>query len=220
VASPYRPVSGPDTVLVVLGNRGASDAFTHDGRTIGFDLAALQSEYGDATRPESTDLIDRLFRHEYAHLMQKAWLAASPRTTDSPLDLALLDIWQEGLGNYHSMSERWRVRDGHPSETATEALAVLEPRFVARVVALACATPAGASALTADLSTGRFDRKWGALTAALWLEAEVSADPQALRAFVLAGPEGVWNLAGHHLPSALGAVLREGRQADALCSTR
>jgi tripartite-type tricarboxylate transporter receptor subunit TctC len=42
--------------------------------------------------------------------------------------------------------------------------------------------------------------------AALWLEAEPEAPTQALRRFVVAGPGGVWDLAGRHLPEALGAA--------------
>ena len=40
VAEAYRPVAPPVSVLIVLGNRGAEDALTHDPTTIGFDLAA------------------------------------------------------------------------------------------------------------------------------------------------------------------------------------
>jgi hypothetical protein len=218
VAAPYHPAAPPATVVVVLGNRGASDAFTHDPRTIGFDLAALQQEYGDASLEENVERIDRLFRHEYAHLMQKSWLSDRPYPTDTPLRLALAEIWTEGLGTYHSMSDRWRATAGEPSDAARAALATLAPRFVARVAALACADDTDARRLAADLSWGRFDRKWGALTAGLWLEAEASRSPDALQRFVAAGPEGVWALASRHLSAELGAVLDEARAAEALCT--
>jgi hypothetical protein len=217
VARPYRPVRGPDTVVIVLGNRGASDAFTHDATTIGFDLAALHEAYGDATQPANLDRIDRLFRHEYAHLMQKAWMARTPFDPVGPIDSALLDIWLEGLGNYLSMSRDWRALAGHPSARASETLRRLEPRFVARVAALTCAAPGTADPLMADLSSGSFTAKWGALPAALWLEAEASVDPDALRAFVVAGPTGVWDLAQRHLGEDAVEILREARQAALLC---
>ena len=217
VAAPYRPAAPPDTVVVVLGNRGANDAFTHDPRTIGFDLAALQQAYGDASLPENGERIDRLFRHEYAHLMQKSWLAERPYPTDTPLRLALAEIWTEGLGTYHSMSDRWRATAGEHSDAARAALATLAPRLVARLAALACADDRDASRLVADLSWGRFDRKWGALTAGLWLEAETSRSPEALQAFVAAGPDGVWALASRHLSADLGAVLTETRATEAVC---
>ena len=220
VAAPYAPAVPPDTVTVVLGNRGAHDAFTHDPRTVGFDLSALQAEYGDASLPENTARIDRLFRHEYAHLMQKSWLAERPYAIDTPLRHALFEIWTESLGAWHSMSGRWRATGGRQSEAARGALATLEPRFVARMAALACADSAAARALTADLSWGRFDRKWGALTAGLWLEADASRSDGALAAFIGAGPAGVWDLAARHLPPDLRPVLAEARAADGLCSGR
>jgi hypothetical protein len=220
VAEAYRPVAPPASVLIVLGNRGAEDAFTHDPTTIGFDLAALQANYGDAALPENADRMDRFFRHEYTHLMQKAWWAAHPYAMDTPLRYALADIWAEGLGNYRSLSGRWKALGGRRSEASAARLAELEPRFVARLAALACATPQRGEALMADLSWGRFDRKWGALTAALWLEEEPGEPGEALRRLVVAGPDGVWDLADRHLPEALRPVLREARLADSLCAGR
>ena len=37
---------------------------------------------------------------------------------------------------------------------------------------------------------------------------------------VVAGPDGVWDLAERHLPEALRPVLREARLADSLCAGR
>lgn len=220
VALPYRPASAPDTLTIVLGNRAASDAFTHDERTIGFDLSALVREYGEAAAGDDPERIDRLFRHELAHIMQKAWLAYRPYALDTPLRLALLEIWKEGLGNHHSLSARWRPLTGGDSPATAAALAELEPRLIARLSTLACAPPSDAAGrLTADLSRGRFDRKWGALTAALWLDRELHHDPAALRDFISAGPDGVWQLAERQLPPSLAAVLREVRSAASLCAS-
>jgi len=217
---PFRPVSPPRHVLIVMGNRGGNDGFTHDAVTIGFDLSALQDVYGDASGETNAERIDRLFDHEYTHLLQKAWLAVHPYTAGTPQREALLDVWLEGLGQYRSLSSRWRAAEGKGSPAAGEALARLEPRFAARLAALACASDEDARALLADLSQGRFDQKWGALTAALWLEAEAEAgrDQTALAAFVRAGPDEVWNLAARHMPDALGAVLAEARAAASMCA--
>jgi len=220
LAEVFRPIVPPSEVLIVIGNRGAEDAFTHDPTTIGFDLAALQANYGDAGLADNKERMDRFFRHEFVHLLQKAWLAVHPWVMDSPLRTALAEIWPEGLGNYQSLSARWQSRDGRRSDAAARALAELEPRFVARLSALACSAPEAAAVLTADLSWGRFDRKWGALTAALWLEEEREASAEALRNFVMAGPGGVWDLADRHLPEPLRAVLEEAREADSLCMHR
>lgn len=220
VEAPFRPLRAPERVLVVLGNRGASDAFTHDPTTIGFDLAALGQQYGSAAEPENRARIDRFFRHEYTHLMQKQWWRAHPWDMSTPLRLALAEMWAEGLGNYYSLSDGWRSTGGAMSAKTRNALATLEPRVVARLAALACTTPARARALTADLSWGRFDRKWGAVAPALWLETDPAGGDSAFRALVTAGPEGVWTLAERHLSPELAAVLREARLADSLCAGR
>jgi hypothetical protein len=218
LAELFRPITPPGEVLIVIGNRGAEDAFTHDPTTIGFDLAALYANYHEARLPVNADRMDRFFRHEFVHLLQKAWLPVHPWVMDTPLRTALADIWAEGLGNYYSLSARWRSSNGTRSDVAARALAALEPRFVARLAALACARPDAAAVLTRDLSWGQFEHKWGALTAALWLEGEPQAPAEALRHFVVAGPAGVWDLADRHLPDALRAVLTEARMADSLCT--
>lgn len=211
-----RPLDAP-AARIVLGNRGGDDAFTHDPHTIGFDLERLHAIYGDATDPANTARIDRFFRHEYTHLLQKAWLAEHPVPLDSPLDRALAEAWAEGMGNFHSLSDSWRTRNGLPAEKALVALESLEPRFVARLAAIACASPERAQRLTADLSRGRFDRKWGALPVALWLEREPGEPEAVLREFLLAGPAGVWALAERHAAPASRAALSEARSAYAIC---
>lgn len=212
LATHYAPIAGPALASIVIGNGGGQDAFTHDPATIGFDVARLQAAYGDAALPENAQRIDRFFRHEYVHLLQKAWLREHPYSAGTPQRAALLGIWAEGLGNYYSLSDRWRGS----SETAASTRAELEPRFVARLAALACASAERADTLTADLSMGRFDRKWGALPVALWLE----ADEDAIRELVLAGPDGIWSLAERHLPERLRAALGEARAAGELCEQK
>jgi hypothetical protein len=132
----------------------------------------------------------------------------------------LLDIWAEGLGTYYSLSERWRAtRDGQSAATR-ETLDTLEPRFLVRLAALTCATPDGASKLVADLSMGQFTRKWGALTAGLWLEGEAAkADSPdvALKTFIRAGPNGVWDLAAAQLSPELQGLLYDIKASEQLC---
>ena len=217
LAAVFQPIPAP-SARIVLGNRGGDDAFTHDAHTIGFDLERLYAIYGDASKPENTARIDRFFRHEYTHLLQKAWLVKHPVSLGSPLDLALAESWTEGMGNYHSLSDRWRASDGVPTQHARETLARLEPRFVARLAALACSSGEDARALVADLSRGPFDRKWGALTVALWLEQDDSMSHDALRNFVLAGPDGIWALAARHLPPPLRSLLDEIHLIAATCA--
>jgi hypothetical protein len=217
LALPFSPVAAPDA-SIVLGNRGGEDAFTHDPHTIGFDVERLNALYGDAESGKNIVLIDHLFRHEYSHLLQKAWVRDHPLRRDTPLEAALAEIWLEGMGNYYSLSDSWRSADGKPSPKAAETLRVLEPRFVTRLAALACSTPENAREISKNLSNGQFDRKWGALPVALWLETE-SHDPTFLRSFVIAGEDGVWALASRNLAPALRSQLDEIRTLERTCST-
>lgn len=206
-------------IQVVIGNRGAEDAFTHDSLTIGFDLAALVRAYGPASAADNAGRLDRFFRHEVIHTLQKRWLAQHPFTVGAPLDMALLDIWLEGLGNYYSLSGQWYPGpDREPAARSVQTLAALGPRFAGRLAALACADSVSAQVLLADLSAGPFDQKWGALPAALWLLAEQGADPSALRRFVAEGPMGVWQLAYRHLPAELADSVTRTRERAAACS--
>ena len=217
LATSFAPIRAPSSVMIVLGNRGGEDAFVHDRRTIGFDLAALERNYGGAGLPENAARIDRFFRHEYVHLLQKGWLDAHPAASATPIDRALADIWAEGLGNFYSLSSRWRAPGGGLSDHARRTLATLEPRFVARLAALTCASPAVTASLMTDLSAGPFAEKWGALPAALWLAGETADSAGALRRFVAAGPPGVWALAERRMDPGLSVVLGEIRAVAARC---
>jgi len=214
---PFDPLPAPDSVLVVIGNRGGEDAFTHDSLTIGLDLSALLRVYGAADSGDNPGKIDRFFRHEVAHTLQKRWLARHPFVAHSPLDLALLDIWLEGLGNYYSLGPKWQPVDGKPSAASNEALARLTPLFVDRLEALACADSASAGPLLKGLSSGPFDHKWGAVSAALWIDQEMQRSPDALRSFVRVGPAGVWSLAERHLAPDQAARLEAARRHASNC---
>lgn len=217
LAANFAPVRGPAAVTILLGNRGGEDAFTPDERTIAFDVSRLHEEYGSASDEANHERIDRFFRHEYVHLLQKGWLSEHPFTTPTVLHEAILGIWSEGIGNYYSLSSRWRSTDGKPSAVAERALQVLTPRLLARLAALACGARTDSETLMATLSSGRFDEKWGALPAALWLDMEEQASGGAVKALVNAGPEGVWDLAERHLSAELRDVLHEVRAAGRLC---
>jgi hypothetical protein len=215
LAIPFSPVA-PPVARIVLGNRGGEDAFTHDPHTIGFDVERLNELYGDAGSDANAVLIDHLFRHEYTHLLQKAWVRDHPLAMSTPLQAALAEMWGEGLGNYYSLSEKWRSVEGKPSPKAVETLGLLEPRLVTRLAALACSTPEQAHELSKTLSSGAFDRKWGALPVALWLDAE-SSQPDTLRRFIIEGEDGVWALASRNLAPALRLQLDEIRAVAVTC---
>lgn len=217
LAAPFRPVGIPPSVRVVLGNRGGEDAWTHDPTTIAFDVARLEREYGPAVEAENRARIDRFFAHEFTHLLQKAWFPTRPQPMSTPFELAELEMWTEGLGNWYSLSERWRSTPDGPSAATRERLAALGPVLVERMTALACATPEESARLRADLSNGPFTRKWGALPVALWLEIESARSPRALRDFVQGGVASVERLARAHLPPDLAAALARARERSRAC---
>jgi hypothetical protein len=216
IISLYAPAEAPPMVRIILGNRGGEDAFTADPRTIGFDLSRLFAVYGSADDPANAARMDRFFRHEFSHILQKAWLAAHPWPINSPLDAALFDIWTEGLGNYYSLSDQWIDSNAELTTRARQTLAVLEPRFVSNLRALACADSASAAPLLVTLSSGPFDRKWGALPVALWLASESQPDT-AIRRFIVAGRAGVWDLAARRIAPEFQDSLMVARSATSHC---
>lgn len=201
-----------DSVVIVVGDRGAEDAFADDSLTIGFDLAALQRAYGNAAGDINRERLDRIFRHEFAHVLQKRTGGGRRFTPRSPLEEALLREWTEGLGNYFSLSADWLPSATGPSARAKAVLDELAPVFVSRMAALACARGAVADSLMKGLSSGPFAKKWGALPVALWLAEESRGGPAALRGFNRAGPDAVWLLADRHLPPGLATKLRQSRR--------
>ncbi len=216
LGQPFAPQPAPEAVRILLGLRGGEDAFSPDDRTLAFDLSRLAALYGDAAAPENGARLDRFFRHEYTHVLQKAWLAARPYPASTPQRAALLDLWKEGHGNLHSLSSRWMGEDGAPTQEALEALDHLAPRLLVRMAALAAASPEAGPRLMAGLSMGPFDQKWGALPVALWLAVARNRSPEALRDFVQAGPDGLWDFVEPHLPAGLRAAWREARKAGEL----
>lgn len=207
---PFEGIAAPQRVVVVVGNVGGQDAFTPNDSTVAFDVERLSSLYGVPGEGENPARIDRFFAHEFTHLLHRAWRRQHPVRLETALDRALWDCLVEGLGNYRSLSSRWVGPGGSLTPHALTVLDRLAPVFVERLAALAHADSAEEARLTADLSMGAFDRKWGALPTALWLAAEAEGDERRLRRWVAAGPRGILELARTHLPDSLAAGLPTG----------
>ena len=201
--APFGEIVPHAEVTILIGNVAAQDAFTPSPTTIAFDVARMRALYGEADDETSTDRIDRFFDHEYTHLLHEVWREVHPVDLSTPLQRALWDYLAEGIGNYRSLSARWKAPDGGPSAHAHEVLSRLQPVFTERISALATASEAEETELTKNLSMGPFQQKWGALTVALWLLAEVQTDDDALARWVSAGPDGILELARLHLPADL-----------------
>lgn len=205
--APFAGTAPPPSVVVAVGNQGGNDAFSPGPAAIAFDLQRLQALYGDAGDPANADRIDRFFAHEFTHVMHKAWQRQHGFEPATPLEAALWESAREGIGNYRSLSARWRDANGDLTEHAIATLARLEPVFVERFAALAHANEAEAEALRAGLSMGPFEDKWGALPVALWLVLETRHSEQALADWVAGGPWAVLDLARRNLAPGLAARL-------------
>ncbi|MCI0591255.1 MAG: hypothetical protein L0Y67_06605 [Gammaproteobacteria bacterium] len=86
---PFRAVTPPDTVAILLGNLGGEDAFVYSDATIGFDLSKLHSYYGSASTTANSSRIDRNYAHEITQLLHKAWRKKHGLELESPYEFAL-----------------------------------------------------------------------------------------------------------------------------------
>jgi hypothetical protein len=197
----FAGLPAPRPVVILAGNVGGDDGFTSDERTIAVDLSAWARQYGEPGTAENDARLRRILSHEYTHLMTRAWRARHPVSLATPLERATWECFYEGLGNLRSLSAKWIAPDGSLTPHARQVEARLAPIFAERMRALAASPPPDEEArLTADLSRGAFDRKWGALLVALWLADETRGDERALAAWVDAGPAGIARLAEGRLP--------------------
>ena len=108
---PFVDLSPPDTLTILLGNQGGSDAFSPSATTICFDLSQL-TEYGGASSSLNSERIDRFFAHEFTHVLHNLWAANHALQLRTSLDLALWSCLKEGLGNYRSLSDKWVSEKG------------------------------------------------------------------------------------------------------------
>lgn len=205
---PFENISYPKGVTLLFGNRGGDDGFSCGVRELCFDLSAWQSAYGNANVKEHGDRISRILSHEYTHLLTRHWKIQNKFAADTPFKRALWELFDEGFGNYRSLSQKWLPVGGKHSPEAQKALAKHQGTFVDRLSRLAkTMNKEEESTLRQGLSSGPFPEKWGALTVALWLAMEANGDDAKLKPFVKSGPGGVIELARKHLPSELKQVL-------------
>ena len=170
IAIPFSDIPIPNKISVVVGNTGKVDAFASNKieTKIFLNLSVLVREYGNAESQENRNRIDRLFAHEFTHLLHYQWFKKNPYVPGTPLENALKRCLVEGIGHYRSISLKWRDKNGHITNHAEKTLMSLEPVFVQRLIAIKNATETEATELIQGLSMGRFNEKWGALTVALW----------------------------------------------------
>jgi len=213
IAVPYASTEIPRKVSIVIGNRGFMDAFAHPTRypsKIFFNLSVFVKSYGSGSDVKNQNRIDRFFAHEFTHLLQHRWSEKNPYQLTNHLERALVGSYKEGFGHFRSISNNWKDQNGHITERAENTLKSLEVVFVDRIISLKNATDEEAAVLMKGLSMGPFNKKWGALTVALWLVKEANGNDEKLIKWADLGPKGIITLANNHLPENLKVKLNDG----------
>lgn len=210
LATPFAGIALPDTIFVWLGFLGVDDGFTYEDRNVCIDLTALYKAYGNADLAENSGRIDRIFAHEYTHLLHKSWAVRNHYQPLTFRDSILWECLYEGIGMYRSLNARWMPQHNSlPSITSTT-LAELYPIFTNRMVTINVTTQFTESEkerLHANLSRGNVNKKWGAFPMAIWLLLEAKGDERNLIPWINKGPSAVLELAATYLPPHLAKKL-------------
>lgn len=204
LAIPFQNIILPDTIFVLLGFLGDDDAFTFEKQTLCLDLTALHKVYGKAGTEENSNRINRIFAHEYTHLLHKEWAGKTGYISKTFMDEILWECLYEGIGMYRSLNPQWLpVNNTLPAITQT-ALNELYPVFTERIVTIkksVALTDIEKQKLNANLSRGNVNKKWGAFPVAIWLFWEANGDEKKLVKWIDKGPQAVIELAKKYLPA-------------------
>jgi hypothetical protein len=203
--APFPSQTLHDTIYVMPGYLGNDDGFTFGPQIVCIDLTALYRAYGAATLEENDSRIDRIFAHEYTHLLHKAWARDNKPELRTFKDSILWECLYEGLGMYRSLNQRWLPVNGILPAATTKVLEELYPVFTERMIRIHTAKDLSAmekESLNTNLSRGPVQKKWGAFTVAIWLVLETGGDPQKLAECINAGPATVIRLAKKYLPKS------------------
>ena len=199
---PFKNITLNDTITVLLGYQGGDDAFTPNSKTICLDVNTMHREYGSATKPVNDNRIDRIFAHEFTHLLHKQWAIKNNLEIKRFKDQILWECVTEGFGMYRSMSSKWFPVGDSLSTTAEKTFQNLYPIFaekISKVVTNSNLTKEEENALHANLSRGSMKRKWGALPVAVWLALEAKGNDENLVKWVNKGPDAIILLAEKYL---------------------
>ena len=192
----------PDTIYVLVGMSEGNDAFTYQNNTICFDAEALEKLYGPAHLAENSERINRLFAHEFTHLVHKEWARKNKLQLKTFRDSVLWECLYEGLGMYRSLSANWLPLNGALPGITKNALAELSPQFVAMLSLVngeGSLAEADKKRITANLSNGPVAKKWGAFTVAIWLALEANGHDRNLIYYTAKGPEAIILMAKKYL---------------------
>jgi hypothetical protein len=200
---PFGKLPVGDTIYVMLGFMGSDDGFTFGLQTVCLDLTALQSAYRDAQFPENRERIDRIFSHEYTHLLHKLWAKKFNYVPRTFKDSIWWECFYEGIGMYRSLNPKWLPTKNELPAITKSALEKLIPIFVGRLIRIETASNLTATEkenLHTNLSRGTVNQKWGAFPIAIWLALEADENPGNLATRIAKGPSVINELAIRWLP--------------------
>jgi len=199
---PFGDIYINDTTYVLLGYQGNDDGFTYAFQTVCFDLTALLNAYGSAKDTINTNRMDRLFAHEYTHLLSKEWARQNDLKLTTYKDSILWECIYEGIGMYRSMSNRWFPIGDSLSYASSRAFETLYPIFTERLITIMNKEQLNSidkKRLHKNLSRGSMNQKWGALPMGVWLAMEAKGNDKNLIKWVQKGPDAVIPLANKYL---------------------
>jgi len=221
--APFRHVTPPRAPAILLGNQGGGDGFTLDPDDVAIDLGEMARNYAGLADADRRALIQRLLSHEYTHLLLHRWLDATgwseASVANDPFRQALRTLFNEGIANLRSIEDPvWMSSEGALTAHAQATLTALEPILLARMQALAAhPAPDVAATLLRNISQGPLERKWGAVTIALWLAEATQDDPGRLAQWIEKKPDRLLELGvlygDPQNRDAFGALLAQARRA-------
>lgn len=212
IGLPFPGVKMEDTIYILPGYLGKDDGFTYGFNTVCLDVTALHSVYGSADNPENIERIDRLFAHEYTHLLHKVWAKKNDLKLTSFKDDILWECIYEGIGMYRSLTSKWKPQNGILPELTKNTLKELYPVFVDNLIKVLSdphLPEEEKKKIGANLSRGSVPKKWGALPMAIWLALESGGDDKRLASLINKGPEAVLILATKYLDGEAGEKWRK-----------
>jgi hypothetical protein len=206
LAVPFSDIVLNDSISVMLGFLGVDDGFTYKEKTVCLDLTALYRAYGGAGLTENHNRIDRIFSHEYTHLLHKEWARRKNYRAITFRDEILWECLYEGIGMYRSLNSTWLPVKGVLPSVTVKTVEELYPVFTERIVIIGekqVLTEEEKATLHAGLSRGPVNKKWGAFTTAIWLLLEAKGDDKNLVQWIDKGPSAIIELAKKYLPDNL-----------------
>ena len=206
LAVPFKNIELNDTINLMLGFLGVDDGFTYGLQTVCLDVTALYRAYGEATLIENASRIDRLFAHEYTHLLHKTWAQQNKLQVKTFKENVLWECLYEGIGMYRSLNQKWLPQNDALPAVARNTLNVLYPSFVENLIDIAkndSLSDEDQYRIQKNLSRGNVAQKWGAFPVAIWLLLEANGDEKKLIPWIDSGPAAVIELAKKYLPEHL-----------------